>query len=150
MLELGALLHDVGEHVSVEGHDKHSAYLIQHGRLRGFAPEEVAILSSLGRFHRRGSPKMSFEPFATLAPTRRERVLKLIALLRVADGLDRSHNGTVDAIDVKVEPKRVRLVVRAENDIDLELWGLRRKRELFERVFELPLDLRTAENSDAF
>jgi exopolyphosphatase/guanosine-5'-triphosphate,3'-diphosphate pyrophosphatase len=93
---------------------------------------------------------MSFEPFATLAPTRRERVLKLIALLRVADGLDRSHNGTVDAIDVKVEPKRVRLVVRAENDIDLELWGLRRKRELFERVFELPLDLRTAENSDAF
>jgi exopolyphosphatase/guanosine-5'-triphosphate,3'-diphosphate pyrophosphatase len=146
MLDLGALLHDVGEHVSVEGHDKHSAYLIQHGRLRGFAPEEVAILTSLGRFHRRGNPKMSFEPFATLAPARRERVLKLIALLRVADGLDRSHNGAVDAIDVKVEPKRVRLVVRAEGDIDLELWGLRRKREMFERVFELPLDLTAADS----
>jgi exopolyphosphatase / guanosine-5'-triphosphate,3'-diphosphate pyrophosphatase len=49
MLELGALLHDIGEHVSVEGHDKHTAYLIQHGRLRGFAPEEVAMLASLGR-----------------------------------------------------------------------------------------------------
>jgi exopolyphosphatase/guanosine-5'-triphosphate,3'-diphosphate pyrophosphatase len=89
---------------------------------------------------------MSFEPFATLAPARRERVLKLIALLRVADGLDRSHNGAVDAIDVKVEPRRVRLVVRAEGDIDLELWGLRRKREMFERVFELPLDLTAADS----
>jgi exopolyphosphatase/guanosine-5'-triphosphate,3'-diphosphate pyrophosphatase len=147
MLELGALLHDIGEHVSVEGHDKHSAYLIQHGRLRGFAPEEVAILASLGRFHRRGNPKLSFEPFASLAPARRERVLKLIALLRIADGLDRSHNGAVDAIDVKVEPRRVRLVVRSDGDVDLELWGLRRKRELFERVFEVPLDLAVADSA---
>jgi len=122
MLELGALLHDIGEHVSVEGHDKHTAYLIEHGRLRGFAPEEVAVLASLGRFHRRGNPKLSFEPFASLTPSRRERVNKLVALLRIADGLDRSHSGGVDGID-------------------LELWGLRRKRELFERVFGLPLDL---------
>jgi exopolyphosphatase/guanosine-5'-triphosphate,3'-diphosphate pyrophosphatase len=147
LLELGALLHDIGEHVSVEGHDKHSAYLIQHGRLRGFAPEEVAILGSLGRFHRRGNPKLSFEPFASLPPARRERVLKLIALLRVADGLDRSHNGAVDAIDVKIDPKRVLLVVRSDGDVDLELWGLRRKRELFERVFEVPLDLMVADGA---
>jgi exopolyphosphatase/guanosine-5'-triphosphate,3'-diphosphate pyrophosphatase len=141
LLELGALAHDVGEHVSVEGHDKHSAYLIQHGRLRGFSPEEVAVLASLGRFHRRGQPKLSFEPFASLSAARRERVLKLIALLRVADGLDRSHAGAVDTIDVKVEPTGVRLLVHARGDVDLELWGLRRKRELFERVFGIPLHL---------
>lgn len=141
LLELGALLHDIGEHVSVEGHDKHSAYLIQHGRLRGFAPDEVAALASLGRFHRRGNPKLSFEPFGSLAPARRERVVKLIALLRIADGLDRNHAGNVEAIGVKVEANRVRLLIHASRDIDLELWGLRRKRELFERVFELPLDV---------
>jgi exopolyphosphatase / guanosine-5'-triphosphate,3'-diphosphate pyrophosphatase len=141
MLELGALLHDIGEHVSVEGHDKHTAYLIAHGRLRGFAPEEVAVLASLGRFHRRGQPKLSFEPFASLSSAKRDRVLKMIALLRVADGLDRSHSGAVDAIDVKIERSQIRMLVHARSDVDLELWGLRRKRELFERVFGVALQL---------
>ncbi len=145
MLELGALLHDIGEHVSVEGHDKHTAYLIQHGRLRGFAPEEVAVLASLGRFHRRGNPKLSFQPFSSLPPARRDRVTRLIALLRIADGLDRNHAGTVESIGVKVSDGRVRLMVHATGDIDLELWGLRRKRELFQRVFELPLEVEVVE-----
>jgi exopolyphosphatase/guanosine-5'-triphosphate,3'-diphosphate pyrophosphatase len=146
LLELGALLHDIGEHVSIEGHDKHTAYLIQHGRLRGFAPDEVAVLASLGRFHRRGNPKLAFEPFASLPPARRERVSKLIALLRIADGLDRSHTGLVEGIGVKLEDGRVRLLIHATGDIDLEVWGLRRKRELFERVFELPLDVEVVED----
>jgi exopolyphosphatase/guanosine-5'-triphosphate,3'-diphosphate pyrophosphatase len=145
LLELGALLHDIGEHVSVEGHDKHTAYLIQHGRLRGFAPDEVAVLASLGRFHRRGNPKLSFEPFASLPPARRDRVCKLIALLRVADGLDRNHSGSVEGIGVKLEDERVQLLINASGDIDLELWGLRRKRELFERVFGVPLDVEVVE-----
>ena len=57
LLELGALLHDIGEHVSMEGHERHTAYLIENGRLRGFRPDEVAVLACLGRFHKRGSPK---------------------------------------------------------------------------------------------
>jgi exopolyphosphatase/guanosine-5'-triphosphate,3'-diphosphate pyrophosphatase len=145
LLELGAMLHDIGEHVSIEGHDKHTAYLIQHGRLRGFAPDEVAVLACLGRFHRRGNPKLAFEPFATLAPARRERVTKLIALLRIADGLDRSHTGSIEGVGVKLDAGRIRLLIDARGDIDLELWGLRRKRELFERVFELPLDVEVVE-----
>lgn len=146
LLDLGALLHDIGEHVSIEGHDKHTAYLIEHGRLRGFAPDEVAVLASLGRFHRRGNPKLTFEPFASLAPARRERVTKLIALLRIADGLDRSHVGSVEGIGVKLDDGRVRLLIHAAGDIDLELWGLRRKRELFERVFDVPLDVEVVDD----
>ena len=37
LLELGALLHDIGEHVSRDGHARHSAYLIENGDLRGFS-----------------------------------------------------------------------------------------------------------------
>ena len=33
------------------------------------------------------------------------------------------------------------MVVHADDDIDLELWGLRRKRELFERVFGCRLEV---------
>src|SRR5204863_62630 len=102
LLEYAALLHDIGQHVSSEGHHNHTAYLIQHGRLRGFDPEEVAALAALGRYHRNGEPKPSHEPFASLSPDRQERVTMLAALLRLADGLDRSHQGAVDGIDVEV------------------------------------------------
>jgi hypothetical protein len=36
---------------------------------------------------------------------------------------------------------RARLVVRSDADIAIELWGARRKRELFERLFRRRLDV---------
>ena len=138
LLEYGALLHDIGEHVALEGHHKHTAYLIEHGRLRGFDPAEVAIMGCLGRFHRRGEPKPSFGPFAALEPALRDRVTRLVALLRLADGLDRSHLGTVRHVHVlTVDDATVALGIEAEGDADLQLWGVRRKRDLFARVFGL-------------
>ncbi len=145
LLEMGALVHDIGEHVSMEGHERHAAYLIENGRLRGFTPKELAVLACLGRFHKRGSPKTSFEPYASLPPADRERVGKLIALLQVADALDRSHGGPVRSIEVYTSPALVEVVVHADDDIDLELWGLRRKRALFERVFGCRLDVTDAQ-----
>ncbi len=142
LLEYGGWLHDIGEHVSVDGHEHHTAYLIAHGRLRGFAPEEVGELACLGRFHRRGSPKASFPPYAALGVDRRVRVSQLVALLQVSDGLDRSHGGPVHAVAVHLSrPGVVEVVVEASDDIDLELWGLRRKRALFERLFGVRLEV---------
>ncbi|MDA8044337.1 MAG: Ppx/GppA phosphatase family protein [Actinomycetota bacterium] len=141
LLEFGALLHDVGEHVSKEGHERHTAYLIENGRLRGFSPEEIGTLSCLGRFHKRGTPKTSFEPFARMKESRQKKVMQLVALLQIADGLDRSHGGPVRDVHVYTRNDVVEVVVEADDDIDLELWGLRRKRDLFERVFGCRLDV---------
>jgi exopolyphosphatase/guanosine-5'-triphosphate,3'-diphosphate pyrophosphatase len=141
LLELGALLHDIGEHVAMEGHERHTAYLIENGRLRGFRPDETGVLACLGRFHKRGSPKVSFPPYSHLSSANRDRVTALVALLQVADALDRSHGGPVRDIEVYTGPGLVEVVVHADDDIDLELWGLRRKRELFERVFGCRLEV---------
>jgi exopolyphosphatase/guanosine-5'-triphosphate,3'-diphosphate pyrophosphatase len=146
LLEHAALLHDIGEHVAVDGHHKHTAYLIQHGKLRGFSPDDIAVLATLGRFHRRSDPKSSFEPYGSLPPERKEATMRLLALLRLADGLDRGHGGTVDGLDADIGKTRVRLLVESTGDMDLELWGLRRKRELFERLFERSLDVVAADH----
>lgn len=146
LLEHAAVLHDIGEHVAVEGHHKHTAYLIEHGKLRGFKPDDVAVLATLGRYHRRNDPKASFEPFGSLSPERRTATLQLLSLLRLADGLDRGHAATVDAVDVELVKGKVRLLVTSRGDMDLELWGLRRKRELFERLFERSLDVVAADH----
>ncbi|HVV36565.1 MAG TPA: Ppx/GppA phosphatase family protein [Acidimicrobiales bacterium] len=142
LLEHAAWLHDIGEHVAVDNHDKHSAYLIEHGRLRGFPPEEVVMLATICRFHRRGTPKpASYEPMRQLDDDERDRVTKLVAILRVADGLDRSHNDAVDLVTAVVRDDKVELVIEGSEDTDLERWGVRRKRGLFEKAFGLPIEL---------
>jgi exopolyphosphatase/guanosine-5'-triphosphate,3'-diphosphate pyrophosphatase len=149
LLEHAALLHDIGEHVSGEGHHKHSAYLIQHGRLRGFSPQEIMVLATLGRYHRQGEPKTSFEPFAAIDPDERPAVRTLTALLQLADGLDRAHAGAVEEVAVSVTDDRVILQVWARTDADLELWGARRKRALFEQVTGRPLEVEVVDQPRA-
>src|SRR5262249_46571987 len=112
LLEHAAWLHDIGEHIAVDNHDKHTPYLIEHGRLRASPPEEVGMLASIGRFHRRGTPKAAtYAPMRQLSDDERDRVTKLVAILRVADGLDRSHNDAVDVVTATVQDDTVSLVV---------------------------------------
>ena len=81
---------------------------------------------------------------AALEPDDRERVRKIVALLRVADGLDRGRQGVVERVDVEVGPQLVLLRLHVRGDAELECWGARRKRDLFERVFDRELELAVA------
>jgi exopolyphosphatase/guanosine-5'-triphosphate,3'-diphosphate pyrophosphatase len=141
MLEFGALLHDIGQHVSRKGHHRHAAYLIEHGQLRGFDPSEVAFLAALARHHRRGEPKTSEPRYAALdSDDDRDRLRKLAALLRIADGLDRGRQGIVDDIRADVGAELVVLRLRVHGDAELELWGARRRRELLEKLYDRELE----------
>lgn len=135
LLELAGLLHDIGEHVSRTDHDRHTAYLVEHGGLRGFDPTEIRMLASIGRFHVRGTPRASFAPFGALGSADRRRVVCLVALLRIADGLDATHASVVEMIEVGVRRREVTLVLHARGEAELELWALQRKQELFEKTF---------------
>ena len=142
ILELGALSHDIGEHISRTGHDRHGSYLIENGGLRGFAPAEIRVLSLLSRFHVRGTPRPSISAFRSLEPEDRERTIALLAMLRVADALDASHAGLVQSLKRSTsEPERLVLHVLAKGDAELELWNLRRKKQLFEKTFAVELEL---------
>ncbi len=135
LLEYGALLHDIGEHVAHEGHDRHAAYLVHHGNLRGLTPASISVLTGLVRWHRRGDPKPNDELVGTLDPDQRDRVRRLASILRIADGLDRGRKQIVTGVQARLGPELVLLHIRADGDPELELWGARRKRELFERTF---------------
>ncbi|HEV8627861.1 MAG TPA: Ppx/GppA phosphatase family protein [Acidimicrobiia bacterium] len=141
LLEYAALLHDIGEHVSVLAQHKHTSYLIQHGRLRGFAPDEVLALAAVARYGGRGYPKSSHKPFGSLSPKRRDRVVKLAVMLRLADALDRGRAQVVDSVGVELSGGRLRLQLRSTRNCELELWATTRQGALLERVFGRRLDL---------
>jgi exopolyphosphatase/guanosine-5'-triphosphate,3'-diphosphate pyrophosphatase len=142
LLELGALLHDIGEHISRTDHDRHAAYLVENGGLRGFAPNEIRLLSALTRFHVRGTPRSSTsDAFGALEVHDRARVTALVAILRLADALDATHSGVVLAIDAEEKEDLLRLRLHARGDAELEQWTFRRKKDLFERTFHVELEL---------
>ena len=139
LIEYGALLHDIGWHIGRTSHHKHSMYLIRHGDLKNCSPEEVQIVAQIARYHRKSPPKSKHESFASLSPRAKMIVRTGAALLRIADGLDRSHASVVRDLRCRNGGKEVKCVISTRWDAQLELWGARRKREMFEKVFKRDL-----------
>lgn len=139
LLELGAWLHDVGYHISEESHHKHTYYLIMNSRLAGFTPEAQQFVAMLGRYHRKGKPKLEHVEYMAMLPPDRRRLKILSAFLKIADGLDRSHAGVVQRLDAKLEPKGLRLQLWSEEDAELEAWAAQRNGELFSELFNKPV-----------
>jgi exopolyphosphatase/guanosine-5'-triphosphate,3'-diphosphate pyrophosphatase len=138
-LEYGALLHDAGVHISYERHHRHSYYLIKNGELRGFDPQEIEIIALLARYHRQATPKKSHDGYALLKGGLRRTVRTLAAMLRLAEGLDRSHAQIVTALDVVPRGNAYLIRLRAAGDAELELWAAHRHGAPLQRVLQRPL-----------
>jgi exopolyphosphatase/guanosine-5'-triphosphate,3'-diphosphate pyrophosphatase len=135
LLEAAARMQDVGYLISYEGHHKHSYHLILHSRLEAFRPEELEIVANVARYHRGSLPKKKHENFMDLDEADRLRVRQMAAVLRVAGGLDRSHNQTVKSVIVTATADSVTLTIEADEYPEVDLWAARRRAELFEQVY---------------
>jgi exopolyphosphatase/guanosine-5'-triphosphate,3'-diphosphate pyrophosphatase len=145
LIEYGAMLHDIGWHIAREKHHKHSMYLILHGNLKDFSREEVRVIANIARYHRKAKPTATHPEFAPLGANARRVVRVGAALLRLADGLDRSHSGVVTGLSCRLTGKRLEVILKARGDAELELWGARSKRALFADVFGRTLRLSLAQ-----
>ena len=125
-LDHAALLHDIGVHISYGRHHKHSYYLIKNGDLRGFEPEEVEAIALVARHHRRGLPKKSRGGYASLPARHRRTVRTLAAMLRLAEGLDRSHAQSVGSVEIVPGLRDYLLRLSPAGDTELELWAAQR------------------------
>ena len=143
-LEFGALLHDVGVHISYERHHRHSYYLIKNGDLRGFTPQEIEVIALLARYHRQATPKKSHEGYADLPGALRRTVKALSAMVRLAEGLDRSHAQALSGVDVFPRGDDYLARLRAVGDAELELWAAHRHVAPLEGVLGKPIRFEVA------
>ena len=98
-----------GCYIGYAKHQRHSYYLITHGDLTGFSADEIEVLASLARYHKGGRPKLTHENWRRLDPYLQAVVEKLAAILRIADGLDRSHRQIVTGVACRVRSRRIEL-----------------------------------------
>jgi exopolyphosphatase/guanosine-5'-triphosphate,3'-diphosphate pyrophosphatase len=139
-----ALLHDVGYHIDYHKHHKHSYHLIVHAQLLGMSPEEQVVVANVARYHRGAEPKRSHEQFSALDRDRRDRIVRLAALLRVADGFDRGHVGAVRSVRAHFANGALRLSATPDpraSSYRLELWGASRKTDLLSKVLGAPVEV---------
>jgi exopolyphosphatase/guanosine-5'-triphosphate,3'-diphosphate pyrophosphatase len=148
-LEYAAILHDIGVHISYEGHHTHSYYLIKNGDLRGFEPDEIETIALVARYHRQQTPKRRHDGFSDLRRRTRRTVRTLAAILRLAESLDRSHAQTVTGLELHDRGDDDLLQVRTSGDAELELWAATRHAAPFERLTGKPLRIEVSGHTHA-
>jgi exopolyphosphatase / guanosine-5'-triphosphate,3'-diphosphate pyrophosphatase len=136
ILEVAALLHDIGHYVNVSNHHKHGFYLIQSSPLIGLSQLQMDMVANVARYHRKSPPRMQHKPYEDLAPKNRLTISKLAAILRLADALDHEHASTVENVEVEFKRPRFTFRLKGKGDMLLEKWALVNKRDLFESVFD--------------
>jgi exopolyphosphatase/guanosine-5'-triphosphate,3'-diphosphate pyrophosphatase len=141
LLEIGALLHDIGHFINAMDHDKHGYYLLNANPLIGLSQREQNIVANLVRYHRKQSPSRDDENFKALPQKDRLIVIKLSTLLRLADSLDISHTGNVTDVTLKETGSVWRLKLSGKKDQLLVNWAFNKRKSQFREVFGVDLEM---------
>jgi len=125
LLNAAALLHDIGTVVNYNDHHKFSEIIIAGNGLPGYSPREVALIALIARFHRKGTP-LAADYSGVLQDGDEQVVLRLAALLRLAEYTERGRSGRVNDIRAEWNEKQLNLTLVADEFPAVELWDAQR------------------------
>jgi len=145
LLALSALLHDTGWKTRPDQHHKGSMDFVLEAELADVSKRDKRAIACLARYHRKALPKPTHRVFRELPGKTQNMVARLAALLRIADGLDRTHGGTMESVRMERHGMTVRLWLRQRVSSAEDVRGGLRKRDLFEKVFGVVLEIEVEE-----
>jgi exopolyphosphatase/pppGpp-phosphohydrolase len=135
-LEYAALLHDVGWRDGRKGHHKAALRIILESPVLSFSRRERLMIGLIARYHRKAWPDLRHPHYARLPKPRQSEVAVLAALLRLADGLDRSHRRVATDLAVRVRDDRLILLANAALPPDAEHEAARGKAGLLASLLD--------------
>ena len=142
ILKCAAILHDIGISGGGCSHHKLSMEMILKGNLPCFTENERLVTALIARYHRKAMPDPGQTPFSSLTEDDRQRVNVLAAILRVADGLDRSHSNAVSKASCEISPDKITITCKTFRPSETELkYGLL-KADLMKKVFGREIEIR--------
>ncbi len=144
LLQVAAILHEVGMFVSGRSHHKHTLYVIGHSEVFGLTQEELLIVANVARYHRRSRPKTTHLDYMSLSRENRMIVNKLAALLRVADALDASRGQQITQLETRIEEDVLWIRTQPGGDFTLENQSLPSKSDLFQDIYGLTVHIEEA------
>jgi exopolyphosphatase / guanosine-5'-triphosphate,3'-diphosphate pyrophosphatase len=143
ILEVAALLHDVGDAVSHKSHHRHGEYLIRNGEIPGLRGWRCDMVAALVRYHNsKSEPQDDHASYASLDGQKQRQVRILTSLLRIAEKLESEHAQRITGVDVQIAGRKAIFQVRAAEGTRLDVLGLERKADMFEKEFHLEPEFR--------
>jgi len=141
LLHSAALLHDIGWSQTPDGknHHKWSAQLILEHAWKTLTPEEMSLVAQIARYHRKASPQPDHAEFHALKPAAQKSVMILGGILRIADGLDRTHTGKIARLEASVTKEAILVRVQAAGTWDAERVTFEMKSDMLQLAAQRPI-----------
>ena len=143
ILEMGALVHDIGHFVHRKSHHRHGEYLVRYGEVPGLTGWRRDMVAALVRYHNcKSEPEVEHASYSSLDGNQRRQARVLMSLLRIAEKLESEHAQSVSGVEVRIAGRRAIFLIRATEGTRLDIAGLERKTGLFEKEFHLKAEFR--------
>ena len=140
ILQVAALLHDVGRSKREKGSHK-ATYKLIH-RLTpplGWSVADLHLAAVVSRYHRGALPNTGQPYFRGLNPTQRQNVFFLAGILRLADAFDADRNGRIQRLHVEQRDRVLVITAQGYSPRNRLAEGIAAARHLLEMVYGCPL-----------
>lgn len=135
LLEVSSILHDIGMFIRAKDHNLHSRYIISHSEIFGLTREDLGIVAQIAGYHRGQKIPHDDSEFKIQPRAIRLTILKLTAILRIADAMDRSHRQKFPDCTVSLGHDTLTIRINTVDNLRLEKLAVQEKCEMFENVF---------------
>ncbi|MGN0278748.1 MAG: exopolyphosphatase [Lachnospiraceae bacterium] len=138
LLRIATLLHDCGKYISLVNLGECSYNIIMSTEIIGLSHMEREIVANVVKYNH-----MDFDYYAVMrqqGSVDREAYLtiaKLTAILKIANGLDRSHKQKFKDVKTTLKDQQLIITVDSSVDITLEKGLFTRRAEFFEEVYSV-------------
>jgi len=141
LLHSAALVHDIGWSQTPDGknHHKWSARLILEHAWKTLTPEEMAVVAQIARYHRKAPPEPDHAEFHALKPAAQKSVMILGGILRIADGLDRTHTGKIARLEASATKEAILVQVQPKGTWDAERVAFEMKSDMLQIAAQRPI-----------
>ncbi len=100
-LEVSGILHAVGYFINQFEYHKHSQYIVANSEIFGLTTEEIQLVANIIRYQEEDFPTNSHPMYAALSRGQRLIIMKLAAILRLANALARNFYSEDTTIEMK-------------------------------------------------
>lgn len=131
-----AILHDCGKYISIADSSDCSYAIIMSSEILGLTHKEREMIATTVAFNR--NPLQSYEELSDRFTEEEYMViLKLLAILKVANALDRSHKQKVKNVNMTVRGQELIITIESNVSYTLEKSMFKEKADFFEAVFTI-------------
>ncbi len=132
LLEISALVHDIGYFINSTDHHKHSSYIVENSSFIGLREGQRSLVSAVVRYHTGSSPSMDHPHWQALDVQQRKSAGILAGILRIAEELDKEHLRRVREVSIRKVDSTISLKLIGQGPLLVERWGVDRRKELLQ------------------